>query len=111
MTNAIDFSYNWNKKLNCKAFTTIRMRNSARYRIGAVYDIFLDQGKKGKEKVCSAEIVNIKDFLLQDIPTYSCWLDTGYSKEETIDIVKKMYANRQVNLATTLFSLILLKRI
>ena len=34
--DTINFSYNWNSKLNCSAFTTIRVKNDKKYRIGKV---------------------------------------------------------------------------
>ena len=33
----LNFSYNWNNKLECSAFTTIRLRNDDRYNLNAVF--------------------------------------------------------------------------
>ena len=81
----INFSYNWNNKLNCKAFTTVRLEND-KFRIGDVYEIFL----KGEKKE-NAQIVAIKPFFLHAVSETVARIDTGYSKEEFIQIVKKMY--------------------
>lgn len=38
----IRFSYNWNNKLNCKAFTTIRLHSPERYFLGAKFNVYLN---------------------------------------------------------------------
>lgn len=41
-TRSIKFSYNWNQKLNCKAFTTIRIHNDGKYVVGEIYNVYLE---------------------------------------------------------------------
>lgn len=111
MKNEISFSYNWNNKLKNKVFTTIRIENNSRYQIGKTLTVRFDSKDPEKSLFFLAEIVDVKKSLLKDLPTYTCWLDTGYSKEDTIDIIKKMYINKNINLSTQYFYIILLKRI
>ncbi|WP_299012027.1 hypothetical protein [uncultured Polaribacter sp.] len=100
--NIINFSANWNNKLDCMAFTTIRLRNSNKYQIGKEYKIIL---KKNFKK--NARIEAIKTIYFNQINEFIAHLDTGYSAHETKNIIKKMYS--KVNLETQPFSFILLK--
>ena len=101
-TTNINFSYNWNNKLNCKAFTTIRLKNSKKYQIGKEFKILLK-----KELLKSAVIEDIRTIYLNQINEFIAHLDTGYSAHETKNIIKKMYS--KINLETQPFSFILLK--
>lgn len=100
--NIINFSTNWNNKLDCMAFTTIRLRNSNKYQIGKEYKIIL---KKNFKK--NTRIEAIKTIYFNQINEFIAHLDTGYSAHETKNIIKKMYS--KVNLETQPFSFILLK--
>ena len=57
----ITFSYNWNNKLGRKAFTTIRLYNPNKYKIGETYNINLK-----KECIGAGKIIAIKNFMLKD---------------------------------------------
>lgn len=72
---AISFSYNWNKKLDCDAFTTIRLFQPEKYCIGEQYEIELK-----KEKLFEGVIIDVKKFWLKDLSNFVAYLDTGYSK-------------------------------
>lgn len=98
----IEFSYNWNSKLHCKCFTTIRLHNPNKYVIGQRYYICLELLE------FIAEIVNIKQFRLSQLNDYMAMLDTGYGVQETTEIIKKMYPN--IDFENQLFDFILLKR-
>lgn len=99
----INFNYNWNNKLNCKSYTTIRVYNKVKYVLNFCYGIYLK-----KEYLHTSQIVDIKNFKLKDISNFMAYLDTGYSKEETIDIIRKMYKNDSLDLV---YSFILLNKI
>ncbi|GIW22567.1 MAG: hypothetical protein KatS3mg068_1574 [Candidatus Sericytochromatia bacterium] len=104
-SNVIAFSYNWNNKLNNNAFTTFRLHNPNKYKEGMVYKIYL------KDKyLFDAKIIDIKVLKLDKINDFISYLDTGYSKEEFLNIIKKMYKKIE-NLEDQLFDLILLKRV
>lgn len=98
------FSYNWNNKLNCKRFTTLRLA-SPKYVVGSDYLI------KAKGTVdFVATCLDIKYIKIYDIDEYQASLDTGYSKEETILIVERMYRYKPINLMKANFVLCLLER-
>jgi len=80
----INFSYNWNNKLDCKYFTSIRKSN--RYKVGERYEVSL-KGRPIKVVRCLAQ----KMVTLESITPEECWIDTGYSKTETINILMKMH--------------------
>jgi len=46
--DTIKFSYNWNNKLENKAFTTIRIHNPKKYIAGKAFNIELNGTPKGQ---------------------------------------------------------------
>lgn len=104
MAKIINFSYNWNNKLNCKSFTTLRL--SHKYSTGDKVEITL------KNKFhCNAEIIDIKRFHLENINNYVAYLDTGYDEIECQNILKKMYKNKNIDWDNQNIYFILLKKI
>lgn len=100
----INFSTNWNKKLDCSAFTTIRLRNDNKYKAKEHYELNLN-----KKFIGTGFCIDIKHFWLKDINDFIAYLDTGYDKEEFKEILKKMYP--KVDFTKTQLSIILLKKI
>lgn len=82
----ITFSYNWNNKLECKAYTTLRLLQPEKYVVGETYDIILKE-----EVIHNATIVNIKPIWLRELNEYIAYLDTGYNLIECTNIIKRMY--------------------
>ncbi len=101
MEAQINFSYNWNNKLNCNSFTTIRLEDNEKYIIGKLYQILLN-----KTINSDANIISIKSFYLTQLNDFIAYIDTGYNKEECTKIMKTMYKN--VNFQTKKLSFILL---
>lgn len=101
----IDFAYNWNGKLNCTSFTTLRLQND-KYIVGQSYEVFLK-----KEKIFTVKVLAIKNILLENINEFIARLDTGYSREECIALIRTMYKNKNINWNTQKLSLILLIKI
>lgn len=97
----IKFSYNWNNKLTNKAFTTMRIHNPAKYQVERMYKIELGNDPKG-----IAQIKKIVTLRIEDLNDLYCYLDTGYNKTETVNILKKMYS--KININNTLFDVCLL---
>ncbi len=82
----LPFSYNWNNKLDCLAFTTIRLYNPNKHIPGVKVDPVLKGQSKGP-----GTIVEVKPFLLQNLNPYMSYLDTGYNVEECTKIIRTMY--------------------
>lgn len=82
----LEFSTNWNNKLDCKCFTTIRIYNPAKHFRGNQFEVFLQKKFRTKAFVIGTILTK-----LEQLSDYVCYLDTGYSKEETTAIFRKMY--------------------
>lgn len=82
----LKFSYNWNKKLDCTAFTTIRIYNHEKHYVGQLVNLFLKDKPIG-----TGGIVEMSVFHLANLNSFMSYLDTGYSVREAKDIIKKMY--------------------
>ncbi|QAA81388.1 hypothetical protein EI546_06440 [Aequorivita sp. H23M31] len=99
----INFSYNWNNKLECKAYTTLRLENPSKYKVGEVYDVTLKD-----EVLHTATIVDIKILRLDQLNDYIAYLDTGYNLDECRNIIKRMYS--KVDFSTKKLAFILLRK-
>ena len=85
----IKFSYNWNNKLSCKCFTTMRL--SSRFLVGDTVRIYL------KDKYYAKGIIRTKSsFKMQRMTEAMAYIDTGYSLEECKTILKKMYRSSEI---------------
>ena len=82
----IKFSVNWNKKLDCDFFTTIRLSN--RFNIG---DFVMIECKGIESKV--GEIMTKHTTVIEKLTDLVCYQDTGYNKMTTIGLIKKMYGS------------------
>ncbi len=100
----ISFSFNWNHKLDCDAFTTIRLFQPEKYVIGEQYEIQLK-----KVKQFEGVIIDVKKFMLKDLSNFIAYLDTGYSKENCASIIQTMY--KKIDFTTTPLSLILIHKV
>ena len=80
----LNFSYNWNGKLDCDFFTTIRL--SDYYKIND--EIFLQLKKIAFD---TGKIVVKIETKIEKLTELVCLMDTGYDKKTTIEIIKKMY--------------------
>lgn len=103
----LPFSNNWNGKLNCDCFTTIRLHNPKKYYKGAQINVTLKGQPKG-----IYEVVDLKEIYLHQISNWIALLDTGYNAAETQRMIKNMYKNIPlINWETQLLSYVLLKKI
>jgi len=96
ITKEIRFSYNWNGKIDCRCFTTIRLYNPEKYKKGAVHQVTLKT--KGGWVKCpgKAEIIETKKIYGKDLNEFICRLDTGYSVEETKKVLSSMYKGKDI---------------
>ena len=100
----LNFSYNWNNKLDNKAFTTLRFTD--RFKVGDRVEIHL------KNKLHSVgEVIGKKEFFIQHINDYIAYLDTGYDKDECIKIIHRMYKNKSIDFDKQKIKLYLIKKI
>lgn len=100
-SDIIRFSYNWNNKLENKAFTTLRIHNPKKYILGNAYQIELEGKIKGMAVLHSKRILSV-----EQLNDFICYLDTGYNRTEAKNILQRMY--KSINLETALFDFCLL---
>lgn len=86
----LDFSENWNNKLNCFSFTTIRPISS-KYKIGDNIYIRLKERFYGHAKVVDIKIFSIKEII--DLGIY--FFDTGLDKKAFFDMMNNMYSKKR----------------
>lgn len=87
----IQFSQNWNKKLGCEYFTTLRLPGNKYYPGNLVKIIH-----KGTF-LYRAEILSIKKIWLRELDDFTAYQDTGYSAKKTIEMLIKMYPTYDFN--------------
>lgn len=92
MSQQIEFKFkeNWNGKLNCNAFTTLRI--DARFQVGQKY-AFSHKGKIKGFVVVMAK----RHLLITELNDWITYLDTGYNKADCIQLIKTMYKNMNIN--------------
>lgn len=99
----LKFSYNWNKKLDCHAFTTIRLFNPNKHFVGQLVKLFIKDKHIGE-----GAIADVSVFQLNSLNSFMAYLDTGYSAQEAVAIIKKMYPKVDFN-NTRLVMLLIVK--
>jgi len=92
----IKFSTNWNKKLETDTFTTIRLENPHKYKLGEVYNI-IQQEKGVNRDRGQGKIIELCSIKLHQLKEINCYLDTGYSMDATKDIIYKMHPGKDWN--------------
>lgn len=84
--DTLNFKTNWNGKLDCNFYTSIRIWNEGKYVVGKRFEIW-----EKKQKRHISELVKAVPFSLDKLPEITAYLDTGYSLSETKGIIAKMY--------------------
>ncbi len=101
MNDRINFSKNWNNKLTSEYFTTIRLYNDVKYKVGNTLDVYL-----GKNKLKSVRVVAMKPVKLESINTFMAAIDTGMSVGQCKGLFRKMYPNADFNTQNLSFVLL-----
>lgn len=87
----IKFSQNWNRKLFCDVFTTIRIRDDVKYVIGREFHVLLTVKKDYDILLGIGTLLTAAYFTLDKMTENMARIDTGYNKAEVIALMKKMY--------------------
>ena len=106
----LNFSTNWNKKLDCDVFSTIRLWNPAKYYEGAefeVYDNSVNPARYKGRAVCAI----VSEFRLNQLKPAAAILDTGYSLDETLHVLRTMYYKKVADLEKQPFAYVILKKV
>jgi hypothetical protein len=102
----IAFSQNWNGKFFCKYLTTIRLSNLSKYHVGSIYRLMLDG-----EFLVSAKIIDLRYCKVDELPEWTCLLDTTYDKKNTIAMFKAMYSAKNIDWNNQQLVLIMLENL
>lgn len=102
----LTFSYNWNNKLNCNSFSTIRIYNPAKHFIGNKLTV----QAKGFDNF-NVEIVGVTPFYLSMLNDSMAYIDTAYNSAKCTDIIMSMYKNTKVDFTKSKLVFVILKKI
>ena len=102
MKKTINFFQNWNNKLSCDYFTTIRP-DWDYYKKGEIYTIVLN-----KIFQYEGQILEIRRFYLKDLNQYMSFLDAGLSPELLRAQIVKMYPKKDFKVE--LLNILLIKK-
>lgn len=84
----INFTTNWNNKLDCDCFSTFRMHNPKKYFVGAERNIKLKSKLLKRGKIMTVTTLN-----LGQVTEGMALIDTSYSLPEFKETVQKIYKN------------------
>jgi hypothetical protein len=96
----IQFTTNWNNKLNCLSFTTFRLRSS-KFAHSKVYKIYLGENFLGTAKCVAHE-----SMMFNNLTNRIAYLDTGYNLDKMKTILRTMYKNKLTDIENTEFVLL-----
>ncbi len=99
------FNHNWNGKLFCTCFTSVRLRNDEKYQVGRVYQILVN-GKDGGDAI----LTDLRHLKIDQLNDFICLLDAAYNKEDFTKMIRTMYKNIVTNWETQQLSLLLFRR-
>lgn len=85
----LTFSANWNNKLFGSIFSTIRLQNPEKWKIGDVWTIKL-KSNLGDVTVCTAEVIDVVPTEINSLTSIAC-IDTGLSLEQTKKMFREWY--------------------
>jgi hypothetical protein len=100
---SIKFSTNCNGKLNCSAFSTIRMKNENKYKLNEEYTIILKE-----QPIYIARIVSISHFKLDQLRPSMSYLDAGYAIPEFLKMMVLMYKKFNIDIYSVEWSYLIL---
>ena len=107
MDERLEFEENYNNKLNCDCFTTIRLHHPVKNAIGAIKHVYLKGVWKGDAKIMYAATIR-----LDQINRTMSKLDTGLLPGECRRLIKSLYKHRPgINWETQQLDYILLEYI
>lgn len=91
MVNHTTFSLNWNGKLNCTYFTTVRLLNPKKYEVGSIHEIWLEPKGQPKIQVGKAQVIVHQHRTTETLTDTECYLDAGYDRANLNRMLWNMY--------------------
>ena len=102
-TKLLPFSHNWNNKLYCEYFTTIRLHNPQKYSIGK----FLTCTMKGEE-MGLVRVESVRTFPLRNLTAHMAGMDMGMTAADGRRLLERFYQNSN---DATQFDFVLLRKL
>lgn len=97
-SKSIHFSYNWNNKLNCKSFSTVRLWNPKKYQLLDFYEISVEESAKNPIVIKGiARLQAINKFMLHKVTPGISFLDANLTVIDFQQLVQTMYKNKKIN--------------
>lgn len=106
----LNFSTNWNRKLDCEVFSTIRRWNPAVHYEGREVEIW-DKSTSPAKYRGRGRYVLVSEFRLHQLKPAAAMLDTGYTLPETLNIIRTMYRDKVPNLEQARFAYIIIRKV
>lgn len=105
----LKFSHNWNKKLDCDCFSTIRLWNPEKHFEGKEVEVYDNSVNPPRFKGRAIYAI-VSEFKLNQLKPAAAMLDTGYTLAETLNILRTMYYKKVQNVETQSFAYIILRK-
>ena len=102
----IRFNKNWNQKLCCDNYTTIRLHSNKFYVGNILETVCKTDNSEIKEM---AKVVYVRSYRLNDIPEEVFWTDCGMSKEHAIQMIEKMYLKYNIHIHSAKWDVMVLQ--
>jgi len=97
----IEFTYNWNNKLDCRSFSTVRLANSKKYVLLDDYQVYLKTKGNGPDIYKGlAKLQHIRRFNLFEVTPDITFLDANLNIFEFQKLLTTMYKNKLVDFRT-----------
>lgn len=98
------FSYNWNKKLDCNSFSTVRLFNPSKFVLLDEYKIILEtKGTTPNWEKGIARLQVIHTFNLFKVTPAITFLDSNLNVFEFQKLILTMYKNKNIDFKTQMF--------
>lgn len=102
----IKFNKNWNQKLCCDCFTTIRLHSKKFFEGNILETVCKTENSEIRDRV---KVMYVKSYRLNDIPEEIFWTDCGMGKRDAIDMIEKMYSKYDIHIHSAKWDVVVLK--
>lgn len=106
----LTFTHNWNRKLDCDCFSTIRLWNPPKHFEGKEVEVYDNSANPPRYKGRAVYQI-VSEFKLAQLKAAAAMLDTGYDLEETKTVLRTMYHKKVPNVETQSFAYCILRKI
>ena len=94
----LNFSHNWNNKLDCNSFSTVRIRNDNKYQLLDLFRVFLKREVYPQNvDFAIARLQSITHFYLHKVTPGITFIDANLPVIDFIQLITKMYKNKGIN--------------